>query len=319
MTSLDDAEIKRILKEEWDIDADELHVLEGYFDINRRVVTRDKSFVFKATVYDSEDIIDLQNKAMLHLRKKGMSVPEPIPNKDGKLIVKHAGLLLRVLTWIPGEQMGKKDWPPEVLRQAGALVAKIDNALADFDHPSADHEITADISQALINIPYVEELDDPDVTQIFHEFEKQVLPALQDLPKHVIHNDGHQHNLVVNNGTVAGLIDFGDMVKTQVINGLAVCLATFLLIKQDFATAAHLYTGYISERSINAAEQQLLPSLIKTRIAFLLAEASHETKEHPDNEYIKQYIGASKKTLQWLRQFTDKEILEQLTPSAARG
>ena len=49
------------------------------------------------------------------------------------------------------------------------------------------------------------------------------VPALDDLPHQVIHNDANEHNvLVADDGTVAGLIDFGDVVWSARVCGLAV-------------------------------------------------------------------------------------------------
>ena len=49
------------------------------------------------------------------------------------------------------------------------------------------------------------------------------VPALDHLPHQVIHNDANEHNvLVADDGTVVGLIDFGDVVWTARVGGLAV-------------------------------------------------------------------------------------------------
>lgn len=52
-------------------------------------------------------------------------------------------------------------------------------------------------------------------------------PVSASLPQQVIQNDANDHNIVVDatGDKVAGIIDFGDMVRTSRVNELAICIA----------------------------------------------------------------------------------------------
>ena len=56
----------------------------------------------------------------------------------------------------------------------------------------------------------------------------EVAPRLDTLPKGAIHNDGNDHNILVLDGEMAGLLDFGDMVSSalvcEVANTAAYCI-----------------------------------------------------------------------------------------------
>src|SRR5205085_1489116 len=57
---------------------------------------------------------------------------------------------------------------------------------------------------------------------------------LSSLPRQLIHNDANEHNvLVAEDGSVAGLIDFGDLVWAPRVCGLAVALAYAMLGRDD--------------------------------------------------------------------------------------
>ena len=75
------------------------------------------------------------------------------------------------------------------------------------------------------------------------QFEGEILPRLAKLRGSVIHNDANDYNLLVRGATpwereVTGLLDFGDMVRTQTICELAIACAYAMLDKPDPLPAA---------------------------------------------------------------------------------
>ena len=113
------------------------------------------------------------------------------------------------------------------------------------------------------------------------------LPAVPGLRTQVIHNDFNPHNLLVSPQDAAqltGIIDFGDVVRTQLINDVAIA-ACYLL-----EGAAHpldlpiaLVQGYQSVTPLQAAELALLPSLMATRLAITVAITEWRAERYPDN------------------------------------
>ncbi len=58
------------------------------------------------------------------------------------------------------------------------------------------------------------------------QFKDHFLPLRSLLPSSLIHNDGNDHNIVLDDGHhICGLIDFGDMACTPIVVELAVTIA----------------------------------------------------------------------------------------------
>jgi Ser/Thr protein kinase RdoA (MazF antagonist) len=73
----------------------------------------------------------------------------------------------------------------------------------------------------------------------------RVLPIADTLRKSIIHNDGNDHNIIVDDNTVMGIIDFGDAVKTCTINEIAIACAYAMLDKTDpIAMGCEILRGY---------------------------------------------------------------------------
>ena len=65
-----------------------------------------------------------------------------------------------------------------------------------------------------------------DADAVLERFAGNVLPALRELPAQLIHNDANEHNVLVgDDGSSAGLIDFGDVCRAPRVCGLAVACA----------------------------------------------------------------------------------------------
>ena len=150
------------------------------------------------------------------------------------------------------------------LESLGRTVARVDRALADFEHPD-------------MHRPHVWDLrNGPDV------------PALDHLPHQVIHNDANEHNVLVgDDGRVAGLIDFGDLCRAPRVCGLAVAAAyakTALAVPER--ELLQLVAGYHEIAPLAPEELALLPDLIRTRLATSVAMAALQRAEQPDNDYL---------------------------------
>jgi 4-aminobutyrate aminotransferase-like enzyme len=94
------------------------------------------------------------------------------------------------------------------------------------------------------------------------------LPKLQQLPKQVIHGDINDLNVLVRDGEVAALIDFGDLIHSWRIAELAIA-ATYTMLGQDdpLAIAGDVVAGYSEIASVTTAEAEMIYDLIRARLA----------------------------------------------------
>ncbi len=202
--------------------------------------------------------------------------------------------LLRVVTHLPGMPLAKLDRATDELRhEIGQILARLDNALIDFDHPGAHRHLVWDLVNLLELTPLVEDVE-PDLQPLvaagLDAFATHVVPHLADLPRSVVQNDANDYNLLVSEDGVklTGVIDFGDMVHTITVAELAIACAYAMLDTPNPRAAADAITaGYISARPLTDLERDLLPHLITARLCNSLLMSAQARTLDPDDEYLR--------------------------------
>ena len=194
----------------------------------------------------------------------------------------------------------------------GAFLGLLGKGFKGFSHKGANHKLLWDVkeTESLFHIlEFIENLDKRRLAQKTLEyFSKHIKPKLDQVRTQVIHNDMNPDNLLVeanNPQVVSGIIDFGDMVNTPLVNDLAVAAAYQTVKQKDlFVGTCDLLAGYQDEYPLTETEISLLPGLIVNRIAMTLVISEWRATTHPENkEYI---LGSIEKTWAVLKQ-THKE------------
>ena len=120
---------------------------------------------------------------------------------------------------------------------------------------------------------------------------KKKRSKFQKLRKHLIHNDLNDNNIIVSENlktpTILGLIDFGDCVRSQLINELAVT-CTYGIIKSltPLESAFHIIKGFNSKIKISEDEIDFLYDLILIRISISIVKSALNEKNNPSNKYL---------------------------------
>jgi len=204
---------------------------------------------------------------------------------------------MRLVSHLDGSPLaGCSERPPELLREIGRMLAKLDLILAGFDHPGARRTIPWDIertSDLEVNAKYIPEVPRREMVQEqLRRFGQEILPRLAGLPRGVIHNDANDHNLLVGSTAggrpaLVGLIDFGDMLHSVTVAEPAIACAYLMLDQEDpLTTAAHVVAGYHSVRPLVGPEQELLFDLILARLCASVLISARNRHEEPGNEYL---------------------------------
>lgn len=205
--------------------------------------------------------------------------------------------LARVLTWLPGVPWSRA-WTPDrpapapTLADLGRLVARVDGALAQVDHPDAGDGLrwnllnAADARELLPDVPDAERR--ASAAALLDRFAVHVQPRLAGLPVQLIHNDASDGNVLVgDDGRVSGLIDFGDLCQAPRICGLAVACAYAMFDRPDpVAAVLPLVAGYHEVAPLTPAELELLPDLIRTRLGLSVVMAGWQHARDPGNAYL---------------------------------
>ena len=296
--------------------ADAVHIAASHYGIRARVrplvSDRDQNFLLDAddgkrytlkiaNHTEHKIAVDFQNRALLHIAKQDASFPLPrvIPTKDGQLQCsadkRGKTHFVRLLSWVEGVVLNDAISDPGLANQLGKLLARLDLALADFEHPGSnplslwDMKRAASLHELLVHIrePGLRQL----ISQVLDRFVSRVKPVLDTLRTQVIYNDMNLGNVLMDKaqpGRISGLIDFGDLVKSPLIIDLAVAAAYQLGEGDDpLAGALPMIAGYHAIQPLQTREMKLLPDLIRTRLVTSLLIGSYRATLFPENkEYL---------------------------------
>ncbi|MEW6211173.1 MAG: aminotransferase class III-fold pyridoxal phosphate-dependent enzyme [Acidobacteriota bacterium] len=264
-----------------------------------------QSFVLKiANATEDSAMLDAQIEAMSCVNRRAKLCQQVVPARDGRALTSiqsregknHFVWMASYLAGVPFGSLRRHS--PELLFDLGRAMGRLDTALADFDHPAIHRDFHWDIANGLRVIRQREGLISDSqmrqlVIRISDDFEQTVAPLLRDFRLSAIHNDANDYNIIVGgnaclrNQTIAGVIDFGDMVYSYTIADLAVAIAYALLDKSDpLSAAAAIVKGYHSERAISDQEIAALWHLVLMRLAMSVAIAADQRQRQPDNDYL---------------------------------
>ena len=227
--SLAARDVQRLLRERYGVDG----------TLSPLVSERDQNFRLAkiANLQEAARVTDFQVEALRHLERAGCPVPVPrvVPAVDGSLVTGFADgdelFRMRLVTWVSGKPLaGAPPADPALSRLLGESLARLDAGLEDFSHPGEHQELLRDR-----------------VSRCFDDFERQALPVFPSLRTQVIHNDLNPGNVLITGdrpARVAGVIDFGDMVRAPLIVDAAIA-ASYLRSDADdaLAPAAALVAG----------------------------------------------------------------------------
>jgi len=247
-------------------------------------------------------IIDMQLKALEHIAKVDPQLPVPkVLFSRNRLSIEQiqtengTNHSIRVLTYLSGAP--PKDNPTDhaLLRPMGACLARLTLALRGFFHPIANYELLWDLkhtSKLRNYLPFIKDANHHELVSYFLDrFDRNVVPLIPKLRAQIVHNDLVTDNILVaanDPGRIVGIIDFGDMIHTHLINDLATTIASALLGHDDpIEAAVEIITGYNEFVPIEEAELQILFDLIGARLTMLNVIASWRATIHPYNrDYI---------------------------------
>jgi 4-aminobutyrate aminotransferase-like enzyme len=125
------------------------------------------------------------------------------------------------------------------------------------------------------------------VQRILKKYLEVVQPALSGVRHSIIHNDANDYNVLVHEGRVSSLIDFGDMLYAPTICELAIA-AAYALMEQDdpLAMLIKMVRGYHSVLPLTEKELGLLFPLIQMRLAVSVTNSAIQKRLRPDDPYV---------------------------------
>jgi Ser/Thr protein kinase RdoA (MazF antagonist) len=284
-------------------------------------------------------VVGLQVLVLRHLASVAPELPVPrvAPAVDGQPLAVVAagalqGRLIHVLTYLDGQLLRSVPASAALRHGIGATLASLGTALREFAAPRtdclaasdadcladplADRPLLWDIAQLPRLRPLVTELPPgPDAAlldELIGRFTTEVAPRLAAQRRQLVHNDFSPDNLLISADAsrVCGIIDFGDLTVTALVNDVAVAAANLLGDGPDFlGPAADLISGYHAATPLTADELDLLPELMLARIVARLVISQWRAVRFPANRaYILRNTSRAHEQLSQLRTIGVDEI-----------
>lgn len=250
-----------------------------------------EKFVLKiANALESREFLEAQNAVLKHVGKRVDFCQSLVPSVSGdEIVTVKETHFVRVVRYLPGVPLAEiQPHSPELLRDLGRKLGKLDQTLKDFDHPAVHRDFHWDLANGdRIIDEYASLIEDTTLRELVLQCRVEFDPKLR---RSVIHGDANDYNVLVDpeRMTISGLVDFGDMVYSYTVADLAIAVAYVVLDKPDSRAAANeVIKGYTSEFALLDEELQAVWPLALLRLAMSACMAAYQQRQQPENEYLR--------------------------------
>lgn len=292
------AEARGILEMQFGISG-QLTSLPSERDQNFRVDAADGRILTFKIMNTAEPLsaIDFQTGLLRHLEvaDSSLAVPRIVRTKSGDDYAlinggggKHA---VRLVTYLPGCPLAEAAKTQQVLQGLGSFLGRLDRALVSFGHSGAHRAFEWEIRTTPQARQRLQAITDPEqqrlVEAALDAYDARVAPALRELRCGVIHNDANDWNILVSEGEVNGLIDFGDAVHSPIVAEVAVaCTYAMLGEESPIIAASRIVSSYHAEYPLRDEEFAVILDLIRARLAISVTMSAARRAGAVEDPYL---------------------------------
>lgn len=286
--------MKHLLKS-YNIQPIEIDKLAGYISNNYKIRTdKNELFVFKHYTDLAElELIHAENKLLEEISSDlSYQIPAAI-DRGGFTVHQHNDQTFsRLVPYIEGKFLDEVEHTDELLYNFGQAIAEMDLALEGKRISVIEsRKLIWDIQYSLLNKSKANYIQEPDRRKLvdfyFDQVEQFALPQYQNLRYSIIHGDMNIQNVLTDGNKISGVIDFGDMCYSPLVNELAVALTYIMFEKEEPIKAAqNVIRGYQSKYPLSEDELKLLYYLIPARLCISLCNSAEAKARGKDTEYI---------------------------------
>jgi 4-aminobutyrate aminotransferase-like enzyme/Ser/Thr protein kinase RdoA (MazF antagonist) len=290
---MDIPEMKALVQQHYGMDVS-VQPLDGYEESNYLLAdSTGQQYICKVAGAESDlYLLDAQVKMLQHLANTPVAkgFQQLVLNRNGEPVTTIDAGYMRILTFLNGDIWAEVIHTPALLSSLGHFMGAMDQALHGFAHPAAYRICSWDLRNATAAKQHLGAIKDHERRRLaayfLLQFETEILPQLPQLRLAVIHNDANDYNLLVKNDAVAGLIDFGDMVYSQLVNNLAIaCTYAMLHQPEPLAAAALVVKGYHSVWPLTEQEISCLYYLVAARLCISVTNSAKQAAEGSNNSF----------------------------------
>jgi Ser/Thr protein kinase RdoA (MazF antagonist) len=282
---LPDGDVRRILLGGYGIAAADIATVSGEIATVCRVRSGPRLLALKVMPADdpaAEALIRWQTEAMVALSRSGLPVPTTIADGAGRFLHPHRAdgrlVLAHLTTWLTDPPLSDVPVDTPLLEDVGRTAARVHRGLDDLGPPPASSGHPWELTRTAETIRSVMgRIEDPLAVRLTASalavFEDRLAPRLPELPRGVVHHDLHDSNLLVRidragRRRVAGILDFGDMVRGPRLAELAVAAGYAARHAADPRTALlDAAAGWSQVCALTSAERACLLPAVVSRLA----------------------------------------------------
>lgn len=272
--------------------------LDGYDNANYLLKSRDDQYVFKSYPFSRQtyDLLVAETDILHSLQKSFHGyIPQPVPTLSGDDIIvlelENRKTICRLLTFLEGDFLGNISPNKRLYTSLGTFLAKLDNVLNSLNnYVIQSRKWEWDLQYLHLNKPMIDAIPSARgrsiVRYFFLQFDEFVIPHLPSLRRSIIHNDANEWNVLAKGDEICGLIDFGDLAYSPMIQELAVAI-TYAVYDMDepLDWAALILKAYHQIIPLQEIELHLLYYLIAARLCISVCNSAQSRLNQPENEY----------------------------------
>ena len=284
-----------ILEQHYSLHNSAITSLEGYDSINFKVKSEKGTFVLKQNKYTAETfaLLEAENAVLERLASlKNYDFPVPIASVEQISMVIENDQIYRLLSFVEGHFLGDVPHTTELMYSIGSFLGAVDKKLDDLYYSAiAGKENQWDLKFFKSNQQHLKHITDAKdrnlVDYFFMQFDEHIYPIQHQLRQSVIYNDANHWNVLTKKGKLSGVIDFGDMCHSWLINEVAIALTYVMMEKKDpLEIAKPLIQGYQNIYPLIEEELDILYYLVAARLCTSVCNSAYAKTLKPDSEYI---------------------------------
>ena len=277
--------------------------LNGEVDFNFKISANNSQYFLK--VYNQSIDIEFAkfqenifNKLDKTLEKK--VYPKQLLNTKGNAISSffdknNRKRFFRLNSWIDGRLWSEANPITNTLREKlGRSAGKLTKSLESLKIIDSNYNTDWDLAKSLWTVNYLKLFNTKKKLKVIQYFQDSFLNDLasyETLRKSFIHNDINDQNIIITknlvNPDVKGIIDFGDTLKNQTINDLAVtCTYAIMNCTNPLSSAISVVRGYNENYKLFDSELYHLYNLIGMRLVVSLTKSAINKTEFKENKYL---------------------------------
>ena len=285
--------------------AGELTRLPGEADDNFLLDAGKQRYVVKfAHLRADPAVVGVQVRVLRHIEATAPGLPVPrvlapldpaAPDGQPWAVVPDGplrGRVVHALSYLDGRLLKTVTTDPPLRRAMGGTLAELGRALRGFDDPLVRRPLLWDLAQLPQLRPLADERSPgPRTTLIQAQLARltaETSTRLAAQRTQVLHNDFSPDNALISadGRRVSGIIDFGDVIVTALVNDVAIAAAYQLGDGGGgdlLAPALDLIAGYHAVTPLTEAELALLPDLILGRVVARIVISEWRAERFPAN------------------------------------